>query len=133
MSKKMNKVAKATLATALVTSAIVPVASVSASAAGTLDGVIITKDGKQIEVSRTLYNQMLSAKIVSASEVTHIKVGDKYFTKTTYNQALSAGKSAAAALDLLVSRTDIPTASITPEVGKIVNGELVGDSTPEEN
>lgn len=122
--KPFNTLSKAALAAALVTTAIIPVASVSAATSNTVDEVVIVQDGLQLSVSAGVYREAVIEGLTTATDVGYIhSTNGKYYSSQNYREAVIEKGSESAALEYLNnSKLD---AAITPVAGKFEGGKLV--------
>ncbi|BAK17771.1 ABC-type polar amino acid transport system, ATPase component [Solibacillus silvestris StLB046] len=133
MAKNYKKLTKAGLAAALVTSAIVPVASAATPAAAEeVSYVIIDQDGKLVKISIEDYSTLLGGG--QNPTVKYITLtNEETFTIDQFSEVLGATLELGATLTYLANNSE-PTAPSNVSEGSIVDGELVvEDETPEEN
>lgn len=128
MAKK-TKVVKASLAAALVTSAIVPVASAQTSATTTeVSSVIIEQNGQLIKIPMTVYSDLLGAGKIPT--VKHIVLNNaETFTIDQFSEALGAYNDLNQTLGHLAEKSEPVTPSGVVD-GKVENGEIVPGETP---
>lgn len=108
---KNKKAIKTFAAAALVTSALVPVAS--ASAATTYSDVVVTVNGELVTISQAEYN--LASALGKAPSLNYLKVDGKYYAKSSYDLQVALGK--ADPIQALV--TDATASNITPKTGSV--------------
>lgn len=108
---KNKKAIKTFAAAALVTSALVPVASASAST--TYSDVVVTVNGELVTISQAEYN--LASALGKAPSLNYLKVDGKYYAKSSYDLQVALGK--ADPFQALVS--DATASNITPKTGSV--------------
>lgn len=137
MTKKFNKATKASLATLLATSAIVPVASANTEAvANDIVSVVFEYEpGKFAKYSLDEYGFNLSIGAIKNTNISHvIDNGGNIYTLDDYGFSLGlANGDKTAAFESL--KKENVAVDIKPTEGSIdENGNVVGkDETPEEN
>ena len=132
MKKPFKTLSSATLAAVFAASAIVPVASAEAATNKQIDEVVFSKDKELISLTAVEYNDAFEAGLLANDTISHIKVGDKYFTAEQFNDAFEAQSNLEEAIKLLEEKaTPAELKDVTQ--GTIKDGQLVGkDETPEE-
>jgi len=124
VKKPFNTLSKAALAAVLASTAIIPVASVSADTPYAVEEVIVEQDGQAISIPKALYQAALTEGFVSSSDIEYIRSTDgKYYSKAWYQAAIAEEGSAEAALAFL--STSDKNSDITPVVGEFIGGEIV--------
>lgn len=137
MTKSFKKVTKATLAAALVSSALVPAAVVGAETPATQNDVtkvVISQGGKNLEITLALFEELLVEGELSIGDVAYITDGKgNHYTLGQFNEALAelSTPTFAGALDVLEDANlaaDIETVEAEYKDGKLV----AIDGTPSE-
>ena len=129
-----KKIMKTSLAAVLAASAIVPVASAEAAQQFTFDKVVVAKDGKNLEISFDLFNELLGD-VVSTADLRYVtdNAGNHY-DLALFNEYLSEYDGDFDKTITALAEAKLAVTDVTVQEG-VVNdkGELVGKGeTPEE-
>lgn len=128
----MKKVTKSLLAATLVTSAIVPAISVAAEETVAIDKIIVTKDGKQYEISLKDYEKSV-ARGTFDLEISNIVINDKTYTLSQYERLVAREGHEKALTELATNGepvvVEVEKGTFDPNTGEI----KPEGTTPEEN
>ncbi|WJY26450.1 Ig-like domain-containing protein [Sporosarcina trichiuri] len=131
MTKQPFKtISKAALAATFAAAAIVPMASVPASAATSsqVDHVVINQGGQMLTVDANLYNEAINEGFIDTSKISYVKSGTDFYAIGDFNEAVNETSSTAAALQMLNEANAQKT--VTAVEGKFdSNGNLIPSAT----
>lgn len=130
----MKKVVKTSLAAVLVASAIVPAATAEAAQTQNVQDFVVSKDGKNLTVNTTLFNEAIVEGMIKGNDVTFIKsTNGKIYSKTNFDEALVEANGNVEAALVMLEKANLEVELTTVEGEFNTNGELVAkDETPEE-
>lgn len=115
---------KASLAGILAVSALVPVAAASAATNYAVDEIVVAIDGKNVTVSKGVYDAAIAEGWMAGATVSHVQNSDgKYYSKAVLDEAVSEAATLTEALELLADSNKAVTITTVP--GKFVDGTLV--------
>ncbi|PID21742.1 hypothetical protein CSV61_08560 [Sporosarcina sp. P3] len=120
----MKKTLTYSLAALVAATALVPAVSTEAVSANTIQELVFTKDGKDIKISNSLYQDAFTEGLVRNNDLKYIQLDNlKYYNKDLYSDAISEFNSNAEALKFLAGSNK--HSNITPVDGEFKNGQLV--------
>ncbi|PIC80026.1 hypothetical protein CSV75_08635 [Sporosarcina sp. P18a] len=120
----MKKTLTYSLVALVAATALVPVVSTQAASANSIKELVFTKDGKDIKISNSLYQDAFTEGLIRNNDLKYIQLDNlKYYNKDLYSDAISEFNSNLEALKYLAGSNK--HSDITPVDGEFKNGQLV--------